>query len=94
MCSLFITILGPSGGGHWVLQGPSAITAAIALKADIAATTMAVAFGEQVSNMLQPFWAAPVVAMAGVGVQRVLAFTIVTFMVTAVLYGAALLIFV
>ncbi len=55
---------------------------------------MAVAFGEQVSNMLQPFWAAPVVAMAGVGVQRVLAFTIVTFMVTAVLYGAALLIFV
>ena len=47
--------------------------------------------GEQVSNMMQPFWALPVVAIAGIGIQRVLGFTVVTFMVAGVVYGAALL---
>ena len=90
--SLFITFLVPSGGGHWAVQGPFAIPAAVSLGASIPATTMAVAMGEQVSNMMQPFWALPVVAMAGIGIQRVLGFTVVTFAVTAVIYGAALLV--
>jgi short-chain fatty acids transporter len=51
-------------------------------------STMAVAMGEQVSDMMQPFWAAPVVAMAGIGVQRVLGFTMMTFLVGLVVYGA------
>lgn len=91
ICSLLVTFLIPSGGGHWAVQGPFAIPAAVTLHASLPATTMAVAMGEQVSNMLQPFWAAPVVAMAGVGVQRVLGFTFVTFLVAAFAYGAALL---
>ncbi|MFF7708978.1 TIGR00366 family protein [Pseudomonas sp. NPDC007930] len=91
VCSLLVTFLIPSGGGHWAVQGPFAIPAAVELHASLAATTMAVAMGEQVSNMLQPFWAAPLVAMAGVGLQRVLGYTFVTFLVAAVAYGAALL---
>jgi short-chain fatty acids transporter len=94
VCSLLVTFLIPSGGGHWAVQGPFAIPAAVELHASLSATTMAVAMGEQVSNMMQPFWAAPVVAMAGVGVQRVLGFTFVTFLVAAVAYGAALLLLV
>jgi short-chain fatty acids transporter len=94
VCSMLVTFLIPSGGGHWAVQGPFAIPAAMTLHASLPATTMAVAMGEQVSNMLQPFWAAPVVAMAGVGVQRVLGFTFVTFLVAAVAYGAALLLLV
>lgn len=89
--SLFITFLVPSGGGHWAVQGPFAIPAAVSLNASIPATTMAVAMGEQVSNMMQPFWALPVVAMAGIGIQRVLGFTVVTFAVAATVYGGALL---
>jgi short-chain fatty acids transporter len=91
VCSLFVTFLIPSGGGHWAVQGPFVVPAAVTLHASIPATTMGVAMGEQVSNMMQPFWAAPVVAMAGVGVQRVLGFTVITFAVGAVVYGAALL---
>jgi short-chain fatty acids transporter len=90
--SLFITFLVPSGGGHWAVQGPFAIPAAVELHASIPAVTMAVAMGEQVSNMMQPFWALPVVAMAGIGIQRVLGFTVVTFFVAGIVYGAALLI--
>jgi len=91
VCSLVVTFLIPSGGGHWAVQGPFVIPAAVTLHASLPGTTMAVAMGEQVSNMLQPFWAAPVVAMAGVGVQRVLGFTFATFLVGAIVYGASLL---
>jgi short-chain fatty acids transporter len=91
VCSLLVTFLVPSGGGHWAVQGPFVIPAAVAIHASIPATTMAVAVGEQVSNMMQPFWAAPVVAMAGVGVQRVLGFTAMIFVLGAVVYGAAFL---
>jgi short-chain fatty acids transporter len=52
---------------------------------------MAVAMGEEVANMLQPFWALPVVAIAGIGIQRVMGFTVLTFLVGTIVYGAALL---
>lgn len=91
VASLGITFVVPSGGGHWAVQGPFTIPAALALHASIPATTMGVAMGEEVANMLQPFWALPVVAIAGIGIQRVLGFTVVTFLVAGVVYGAALL---
>jgi short-chain fatty acids transporter len=92
VCSVIITFLVPSGGGHWAVQGPFVVPAAVALHASVPGATMAVAMGEQVSNMLQPFWAAPVVVMAGIGVQRVLGFTVMTFLLGAVVFGVALLV--
>ena len=89
--SIFISLVIPSGGGHWAVQGPFTIPAAVALNGSVSATTMAVAMGEQVANMLQPFWALPAVAIAGIGIQRVMGFTVVTFIVATVIYGAALL---
>jgi short-chain fatty acids transporter len=92
--SIFISMIIPSGGGHWAVQGPFTVPAAVALNASIPATTMGVAMGEGVANMLQPFWALPVVAIAGIGIQRVLGLTVVTFVVSAVIFGAALLLLV
>jgi len=67
------------------------VPAAATLHASMAGSAMAVAMGEQVANMLQPFWALPVVAMAGIGIQRVMGYTVVTFVVTGLIYGLALL---
>jgi short-chain fatty acids transporter len=94
ICSLIITFFVPSGGGHWAVQGPFVVPAAVTLHASMAGSAMAVAMGEQVANMLQPFWALPVVAMAGIGIQRVMGYTVVTFIVTGVIYGLALLLLV
>ena len=58
------------------------------------AVAVAVAMGEQVANMPQPFWALPVAAMAGIGIERVMGYTVVTFVVTGVIYGLALLVLV
>jgi len=92
ICSLFITMLVPSGGGHWAVQGPFVVPAAVQLGASPAAVAIAVAAGESVAYMLQPFFALPVVAIAGIGIQRVMGYTVVTFMLTCVIWiGATLL---
>jgi short-chain fatty acids transporter len=89
--SIVISLFVPSGGGHWAVQGPFAVPAAMKLGASQAATAMAVAIGEQVANMIQPFWCLPVLAIAGVGLQRVMAFTVAVFVASFAVFGASLL---
>ena len=76
-----------SGGGHWAVQGPFTVPAAMQLGASLPGTSMAIAAGEMAGSLLQPFWAIPVVAIAGVGVQRVLGFTLVIAALTGVAFG-------
>jgi short-chain fatty acids transporter len=94
IASLIISLFVPSAGGHWAVQGPFAVPAAVALHASQAATAMGVAYGEQVADMIQPFWALPVVAVAGIRIRRVMGFTVMSFLLGVALFGAALLIFV
>lgn len=89
--SILISLFVPSGGGHWAVQGPFAVPAAVKLHASLPATAMAVAIGEQVANMIQPFWALPILAIAGVGLRRVMAFTVVSFFIAGVVFALSLL---
>ncbi|MDP9049195.1 MAG: TIGR00366 family protein [Acidobacteriota bacterium] len=94
LTSLVITLFVPSGGGHWAVQGPFAIPAARDLHASYAGTTMAVAMGESVANMLQPFFALPILAIAGIKMRRMMGFMVVTFLISFVVFGASLLLLV
>ena len=89
--SILISLFVPSGGGHWAVQGPFAVPAAAKLGASQGATAMAVAIGEEVANMIQPFWCLPVLAIAGIGLQRVMAFTAVVFFAAFAVFGLSLL---
>lgn len=91
IASLVITLFIPSGGGHWAVQGPFTVPAAMALHASLPATAMGVATGEMASSLLQPFWAIPLVAIAGVGVRRVLGFTFASFLLMSVFFGVVYL---
>ncbi len=91
LTSLVITLFVPSGGGHWAVQGPFAVPAARDLHASLAGTTMAVAMGESVANMLQPFFALPILAIAGIRMRRMMGFMVVTFLIALVVFGASLL---
>ncbi len=91
LSSVVISLFVPSGGGHWAVQGPFVVPAAAKLGASQAATAMGVAIGEEVANMIQPFWCLPVLAIAGIGLQRVMAFTAMIFFVALVVFGASLL---
>ncbi len=44
--------------------------------------------------MIQPFWALPILAIAGVGLQRVMAFTAAIFFVAGIVFGVCLLLLV
>jgi len=90
LTSMIITLFVPSGGGHWAVQGPFAIPAAQQLHASLAGTTMAVAMGESVANMIQPFWALPILAIAGIKMRRMMGFMVVTFFVSAIVFGLSL----
>jgi short-chain fatty acids transporter len=94
IASMIISLFIPSGGGHWAVQGPFAVPAAAQLHSSQAATAMAVAMGEQVTNMIQPFWALPVLAIAGISLRRVMGFTVMSFFVGTIVFGLALLLLV
>lgn len=84
--SALINFAVPSGGGHWVVQGPFVIPAAQALGADLGKSTMAIAYGEQWMNMAQPFWALPALAIAGLGVRDIMGFCMTALIFTAPIF--------
>jgi len=91
--SNIISLFVPSGGGHWAVQGPFMVPAAQSLAVDPAMTAMAVAMGEQTANMVQPFWALPVLAIAGLGIKDIMGYCVMALFVGLVIYGGALLVF-
>lgn len=92
--SIIISLFVPSGGGHWAVQGPFIVPAAQALHVNMAAAAQAVGYGEAVANMIQPFWALPLLAIAGIGMRRVMGFTVISFFVSFIVFGASLLLLV
>ena len=50
-----VNLFVPSGGGQWIVQGPIMCSAAASLSVPIETTVMAVSYGDQVTNMIQPF---------------------------------------
>jgi short-chain fatty acids transporter len=91
--SNLISFFVPSGGGHWAVQGPFMIPAALKLGADPAMTAMGTAMGEQTANMLQPFWALPILAIARLGIKDIMGYCVTALIIGLVLYGGSLLIF-
>ena len=89
--SLVITLFIPSGGGHWAVQGPFVLPAAKQLHASMPGTTMAVVMGESVANMIQPFFALPLLAIAGIPMRRMMGFMVITFLIALAVFGASLL---
>ncbi len=86
-----INLFVPSGGGQWAVQGPVMIEAAKTLGADMPRVAMGVAIGDQWTNMLQPFWAIPVLAIAGLQARDIMGYTTVLFIWTGLIFGLGLL---
>lgn len=83
----------PSGGGQWMVQGPIVIQAAQALNIDLSKSILALAYGDQVTNMLQPFWALPLLGITGLKAKDVLPYTALMMVVGALIFITALLVF-
>lgn len=85
-----VNIFVPSGGGQWAVQAPVMIPAAQQLGADIPRVAMAVAWGDAWTNLLQPFWALPVLAIAGLKAKDIMGYCLLLLIITGVLISLGL----
>ncbi|MEM8936654.1 MAG: TIGR00366 family protein [Pseudomonadota bacterium] len=85
-----INVFVPSGGGQWVIQGPIFIEAAQSLGVDPARIVMGVAYGDQWTNLIQPFWAIPILAIAGLRVRDVLGYCFIVLIALFFVFAGAL----
>ncbi|MGR0277669.1 TIGR00366 family protein [Marinomonas dokdonensis] len=83
----------PSGGGQWAVQAPIMMPAGAALGVDAAKTAMAIAWGDAWTNMIQPFWALPALAIAGLGAKDVMGYCILALLGSGVIISIGLLVF-
>ncbi|WP_318614156.1 TIGR00366 family protein [Sporosarcina sp. YIM B06819] len=67
----FINLFVPSQGGQWIIQGPVLIEAAQALKVDIGLIANAFVYGDEATNLLQPLYAIPALAIVGMKLKDV-----------------------
>ncbi len=82
----------PSGGGQFAIQGPVFLQAAQELGTDPEVVIMGVAYGDQWTNMIQPFWTIPILAIAGLTVRDIMGYTTITLFVSGIVMLATLLI--
>ena len=71
----------PSGGGQWAVQGPLIMKTAEILELSYAKMSLAFAYGDQISNLLQPFWALPLLSITGVSVRKLIPYCFIFFLV-------------
>ena len=71
----------PSGGGQWGIQGPIALEAGAAVGVPASKMIMSVAYGDELTNMLQPFWAIPLLAITGIKARDIVGYTALVMVV-------------
>ena len=86
-----VNLFVPSGGGQFAVQGPVMLDAGGRLGVDPAVTIMAIAYGDQWTNMIQPFWALPVLAISGLKIRDILGYTTVTLLASGLVFAATML---
>jgi len=88
-----VNILVPSGGGQWAIQGPLLIQTATEIGAPLAKNILAFAYGDQLTNMLQPFWALPLLGITGLKAKQILPYSLFLFVVALPIFLVVLWLF-
>lgn len=88
-----VNIFVPSGGGQWAVQGPIIIESALKLGVPLPKAIMALAYGDQITNMLQPFWALPLLGITKLKAKEILPYTLILMLVGIGVYILGLILF-
>ena len=81
----------PSGGGQWAVQAPIVMPAAQSLGVPLNHAAMAIAFGDAWTNMVQPFWALPLLGIAGLGIKDIMGYCTVVLLWSGLVIGLCML---
>ncbi|MFD1927469.1 short-chain fatty acid transporter [Sporosarcina siberiensis] len=83
----------PSGGGQWAVQAPIMLDAAQTLGVSYSKTAMAIAWGDAWTNMIQPFWALPALAIAGLRAKDIMGYCVFVLLLSGVVITIGLYFF-
>jgi short-chain fatty acids transporter len=83
-------IMVPSGGGQWAVQGPILIQGAMDLGVPLEKAVLSLAYGDQITNMMQPFWALPLLGITGLKARQILPYSLILMLVGGIIYTAAM----
>ena len=91
LCAAVLNLFVPSGGGHWAVQAPVMFTAGANLGVDPGLTGMAIAWGDAWTNLIQPFWALPALAIARLDAKDIMGYCLIDLLITGIIICAGLL---
>ena len=86
-----VNIFVPSGGGQWAVQGPIMMPAGAALGVSPAITGMAIAWGDAWTNLIQPFWAIPALAIAKLGARDIMGYCLINLLISGIIISLGFL---
>jgi len=86
-----VNLFVPSGGGQWAIQGPIIIQSSLELGIPLNKSILALAYGDEVTNMLQPFWALPLLGITQLSARDILPYTLVMFLTASSIFILGLL---
>ena len=92
LCAAVLNMFVPSGGGHWAIQAPIMFAAGADLGVDPGLTGTAIAWGDAWTNLIQPFWAIPALAIAKLDAKDIMGFCLIDLLVTGVVICSGLLV--
>lgn len=92
LCAAVLNMFVPSGGGHWAIQAPIMFTAGAQLDVDPGLTGMAISWGDAWTNLIQPFWALPALAIAKLNARDIMGFCLIDLVVTGAIICTGLLV--
>lgn len=79
----------PSGGSKWAVEAPFIIDAARRLGVGLDEVVLAYAWGDMASNLMQPFWALPLLAAARLGFRDIMGYAALCFAVITTVVSVA-----
>ena len=92
LCAAILNMFVPSGGGHWAIQAPIMFAAGSNLNVDAGLTGIAIAWGDAWTNLIQPFWALPALAIAKLNAKDIMGFCLIDLVVSGLIIAAGLLV--
>jgi short-chain fatty acids transporter len=73
----------PSGGAKWAIEAPYITDAAHKLMVGYDRIVVSYAWGDMMTDLLQPFWAIPLLTAAGIEFKEILGYEMIAFLIYA-----------
>lgn len=83
----------PSGGGQWAVQGSVIVEAAQQLHIPISKAVMALVYGDQLTNMIQPFWALPLLGITRLKAKQIFPYTFLLMILGLLIFSLGIVLF-